>query len=135
MAAKKYQEKYDEKAKKLAANRKEIAEQIKRPAHRPLSNVSVEDIEALAKDDYTAQEIAACLGISKETLYDRKDFSDALIRGRDKGNASMKKKLSQMIHDDAIPSVAIFMAKARLGYNDGGNLGTQVQQPFAQGQL
>lgn len=128
------------KAKKLVENRKKLLEQaasgmrksVKGP---PLKEVDPQLVEDYASTDYTAEEIAAWIGCNVDILYQRQDLNEAMKRGRAKGNSSLRRKLHQMAFDDGIPSVAIFLGKARCGYNDGGNSGTAEQKPFTKTEI
>ena len=135
MTTKEYQQKAKSNAKKLVENRKKIHRDIELGLRKsvkgpPVKEIDPQIIEEYASKDYTAEEIAAWIGCNIDILYQRQDLNEAMKRGRAKGNSSLRRKLHQLAFDDGVPSVAIFLGKARLGYNDGGNAGVQEQMPF-----
>ncbi len=127
-------------AQKLVENRRKIEKDIELGLRKsfkgpPVKDVDPQLVEDYASTDYTAEEIAAWIGCNVDILYQRQDLNDAMKRGRAKGNSSLRRKLHQLAFDEGIPSVAIFLGKARCGYNDGGNSGTAEQKPFTKTEI
>ena len=54
----------------------------KRGPGRPKINVDLDDIEELAAEGNTCEDIASALGFSKATLFGRKDIRAAYFKGR-----------------------------------------------------
>lgn len=82
---------------------------------RPLAIIDEAKLVEMAAEDCTVNEIAAYFDVNPDTIYSR--FSELLKKGRDKGNASIKRKLFEkaMIGD---MSALIWLSKNRLGYKD-----------------
>lgn len=82
---------------------------------------SIEQVEALAAQGLTLEQIAAALGIHYDTLNERKkelsDFSEALKRGRAKGTA----KIANALFQSAVSgntTAQIFWLKAMAGWKE-----------------
>jgi len=84
---------------------------------------TLKEVENLAARGLTFDAIAAALGISHQTLYERKGtlraFADAIKKGRGMGEAAM----SNVVFDTAINHnnviAAMFYLKSRCGWQDG----------------
>ena len=101
----------------------------KRPVGKPKVILDAKEIEKMASEDATAEEIAAYFGCDKNIIYHNEDYFTALKRGRDKGNRSLKKLGFEIATQDRNVPMAVFLLKARCGYNDGGNQVAE-QKPF-----
>lgn len=81
----------------------------------------IKDAETFAEKGLTLEQIAHCLGISYQTLNEKKkefaDFSDAIKRGQANGI----RKVANKVFDKAIEgdmTAAIFYLKARAKWSD-----------------
>lgn len=118
------------KAKAWAANRHKLIDEMeKRGPGQPKAILDEAEIERMASEDATAEEIASFFGVSKDMLYHHRNYFDAMKRGRDKGNTSLKKLGFEIATQDRNVNMAIFLLKTRCGYNDGGNQVAE-QKPF-----
>lgn len=91
-----------------------------KPGRKPIQ-IDINEVERLASQGLTHDQIADCLGINRETLYARKrassDFSDAIKRGQAKGIDT----ITNALHEQAKAgntSAAIFYLKNRAGWRD-----------------
>ena len=84
-------------------------------AGRPKAEITEAEVEELGAGDYTLQEMAEHFGCHIDTISAR--FSDALKRGRDRGNGSVKRKLFLKALDGDTSAI-IWFTKNRCGYRD-----------------
>ena len=84
---------------------------------RPKLNIDIEKVKELAEIQCTQEEIAAILGLSRDTLYRNKEFCDIY----EKKKAEGKQKLRQMQWDAAKkgnPTMLIWLGKQHLDQRD-----------------
>lgn len=92
---------------------------VKKGRGRPkkvLNGTGAKVIEALAQVMCTEEEIAACLGVSVETLKTKNNkeiFSECFKKGRDVGKMSLRR--AQFRIAQANPTMAIWLGKQYLG--------------------
>lgn len=90
---------------------------------KPWVPTDLERVEKLAARGLTFDQIAAALGISRDTLYRRKrelrDFSDALEKGRARGISEVANKLFETAMQGNITAI-IFFLKCRANWRDQG---------------
>ena len=88
---------------------------------KPLVEIDIKKVEALAANGLTMQEISDALGIHPATLYRRKaketEIQAAIRRGRAKGLAVVTNKLMEQAKAGNIAAI-IFYLKARAGWRD-----------------
>ena len=95
---------------------------VKKSRGRPikvLNKTGAKVIEALAQVMCTEEEIAACLGVSVETLKTENNkelFSECLKKGRDVGKMSLRR--AQFRIAQANPTMAIWLGKQYLGQTE-----------------
>ena len=81
-----------------------------------MKEANPEQVESLAAQGLTMDQIASCLGMSRSTLYERvgseSDVSDAIKRGRAKGVATVSNALFQSAKGGNI-TAQIFYLKNR----------------------
>ena len=105
---------------------------------KPKIHIDLKQVESLAANGLTQEQIAAALGISESTLTKRKkentDFTDAIKRGKAKGIALVTNKLMESIKGGNITAM-IFFLKTQAGWKEtnvqehtGAN-GTALQPP------
>ncbi len=82
---------------------------------RPKKMLDEARLMEMAAEDCTVAEIAAEMDCHIDTIYAR--YSDALKKGRDKGNCSLKRKLFELAMSGNVP-LLIWLSKQRLGYRD-----------------
>ncbi len=86
-----------------------------------IAPIDLKEVERLAERGLTQQQIAACLGIGRQTLYNRKKdmegFAEALARGQAKGLKEITNKLYEQAMDGNTTAL-IFYLKARGGWAD-----------------
>jgi len=93
---------------------------------KPKIHIDLKQVESLAANGLTQEQIAAALGISESTLTKRKkentDFTDAIKRGKAKGIALVTNKLMESIKDGNMTGM-IFFLKTQAGWKE-----TNVQE-------
>src|ERR1700749_1879476 len=95
---------------------------IKKPMGQPRTVLDENVITEMASEDCTVGEIASRLGASRDTIY--VNYSAALQKGRDFGNASLKRKMFEIAMSGNVPML-IWLSKQRLGYREGAQLDVQ----------
>ena len=84
-----------------------------------LNATGIKVIEALASVQCTHEEIAACLGTSKNTLYAKHNeeaFLTAYKKGSEQGKMSLRRMQFELAKSSA--TMAIFLGKQMLGQKD-----------------
>lgn len=84
-----------------------------------LNGTGVKVIEALSRVMCTEEEIAACLGVKKDTLHtphNKKIFLDAYEKGRENGKMSLRRNQYELSKVNA--TMAIWLGKQYLGQKD-----------------
>ena len=93
---------------------------------KPKIHIDLKQVESLAANGLTHEQIAAALGISESTLTKRKresaDFTDAIKRGKAKGIAVVTNKLMESIKGGNMTGM-IFFLKTQAGWKE-----TNVQE-------
>ena len=93
---------------------------------KPKIHIDLKQVESLAANGLTHEQIAAALGISESTLTKRKkentDFTDAIKRGKAKGIALVTNKLMESIKGGNMTGM-IFFLKTQAGWKE-----TNVQE-------
>lgn len=88
---------------------------------KPKIEIDLKQVEALATNGLTLQQIADSLGISVDTLYlrkrENKDFQDAIKRGKAKGIAIVTNKLMEQIKSGNTTAM-IFFLKSQAGWKE-----------------
>lgn len=88
---------------------------------KPKIEIDLKQVEALAANGLTQQQIADSLGISVDTLYSRKrenkDFQEAIKRGKAKGIAIVTNKLMGKIKNGNTTAI-IFFLKSQAGWKE-----------------
>lgn len=88
---------------------------------KPKIEIDLKQVEALAANGLTQQQIADSLGISERTLRNRKgdfaDFADAIKRGKAKGIAIVTNKLMEKIKMGNTTAM-IFFLKSQAGWKE-----------------
>ena len=96
---------------------------------RPKKNVDRKMVQALAERLLTTSEIAAVLEVSPDT-HERRYHND-LIRGKEKGKASLRRKQYEVAMDGNITAL-IWLGKNMLGQKDqvdvSGSLGVTMRR-------
>jgi hypothetical protein len=82
---------------------------------RPRKKVGAKSVIDLASKSMTAEEIAACLNVSHDTLNRR--FACELAKGRELCNASLRRKQFQRAMEGS-DKMLIHLGKNRLGQKD-----------------
>ena len=107
----------------------------KRKVGRPRFEVTpevCEQVENLAAQGLTVDQIALVLGIHKATLFDKQneypDFSDAKKRGRGKGIENVTNALYEKATVDKDNTAMIFYLKNRAGWVDKQEVQSTVEQ-------
>jgi len=107
----------------------------KRKVGRPRFEVTpevCEQVENLAAQGLTVDQIALVLGVHKATLFDKQkeysDFSDAIKRGRGKGIANVTNALYEKATVDKDNTAMIFYLKNRAGWVDKQEVQSTVEQ-------
>ncbi len=107
----------------------------KRKVGRPRFEVTpevCEQVENLAAQGLTVDQIALVLGIHKATLFDKQneypDFYDAIKRGRGKGIANVTNALYEKATVDKDNTAMIFYLKNRAGWVDKQEVQSTVEQ-------
>ena len=105
---------------------------------KPKIHIDLKQVELLAANGLTQEQIAAALGISERTLRSRKgeiaDFADAIKRGKAKGIALVTNKLMESIKGGNMTGM-IFFLKTQAGWKETnvqehtGKDGTALQAP------
>ncbi len=105
---------------------------------KPKIHIDLKQVESLAANGLTQEQIAAALGISERTLRSRKgeiaDFADAIKRGKAKGIALVTNKLMESIKGGNMTGM-IFFLKTQAGWKETnvqehtGKDGTALQAP------
>ena len=105
---------------------------------KPKIHIDLKQVESLAANGLTQEQIAAALGISERTLRSRKgeiaDFADAIKRGKAKGIALVTNKLMESIKGGNMTGM-IFFLKTQAGWKETnvqehtGKDGTALQPP------
>lgn len=94
-----------------------------RPAWEPTEK-DIRQVEILAGQGLEAEMIANCLGISRDTYYERikdnKQFSDAIKKGQGQAAAFVTGKLFNQIRKDNLTAI-IFYLKTRLRWKEPSN--------------
>ena len=93
---------------------------------KPKIQIDLKQVESLAANGLTQEQIASALGISERTLRSRKgeiaDFADAIKRGKAKGIALVTNKLMESIKGGNMTGM-IFFLKTQAGWKE-----TNVQE-------
>jgi len=93
---------------------------------KPKIHIDLKQVESLAANGLTQEQIAAALGISETTLHQRKrdsaDFAAAIKRGKAKGIALVTNKLMESIKGGNMTGM-IFFLKTQAGWRE-----TSVQE-------
>ena len=93
---------------------------------KPKIQIDLKQVESLAANGLTQEQIACALGISESTLTKRKkentDFTDAIKRGKAKGIALVTNKLMESIKGGNMTGM-IFFLKTQAGWKE-----TNVQE-------
>jgi len=93
---------------------------------KPKIHIDLKQVESLAANGLTQEQIAAALGISETTLHQRKrdsaDFAAAIKRGKAKGIALVTNKLMESIKGGNMTGM-IFFLKTQAGWKE-----TNVQE-------
>lgn len=87
---------------------------------RPKEKLDIAEVEKLYGMQCTDEEVAAWFSISTRTIdrrKDKKDFREAMERGKAKGRVSLRRILFRLANAGNI-AAAIFLAKNVLGYRD-----------------
>ena len=88
---------------------------------KPKIQIDLKQVESLAANGLTQEQIAAALGISERTLRSRKgeiaDFADAIKRGKAKGIALVTNKLMESIKGGNMTGM-IFFLKTQAGWKE-----------------
>lgn len=88
---------------------------------RPPKEIDYEKLEALAGIQCTNEEMAAVLGIHKDTFYDRmkndSDFSDCVKRGKESGKASLR-RMQWKAAQKGSAAMLIWLGKQILGQRE-----------------
>ena len=107
----------------------------KRKVGRPRFEVTpevCEQVENLAAQGLTVDQIALVLGVHKATLFDKQneysDFSDAIKRGRGKGIANVTNALYEKATVDKDNTAMIFYLKNRAGWVDKQEVQSTIEQ-------
>ena len=105
---------------------------------KPKIHIDLKQVESLAANGLTQEQIASALGISERTLRSRKgeiaDFADAIKRGKAKGIALVTNKLMESIKAGNMTGM-IFFLKTQAGWKETnvqehtGKDGTALQAP------
>ena len=86
---------------------------------KPKIHIDLKQVESLAANGLTHEQIAAALGISESTLTKRKkentDFTDAIKRGKAKGIAVVTNKLMESIKGGNMTGMIFFLRRKRVG--------------------
>ena len=93
---------------------------------KPKIHIDLKQVESLAANGLTQEQIASALGISESTLHQRKrdsaDFAAAIKRGKAKGIALVTNKLMESIKGGNMTGM-IFFLKTQAGWKE-----TNVQE-------
>jgi hypothetical protein len=93
---------------------------------KPKIQIDLKQVESLAANGLTQEQIASALGISETTLHQRKrdsaDFAAAIKRGKAKGIAVVTNKLMESIKGGNMTGM-IFFLKTQAGWKE-----TNVQE-------
>ena len=93
---------------------------------KPKIHIDLKQVESLAANGLTQEQIAAALGISESTLHKRKqentEFTAAIKRGKAKGIALVTNKLMESIKNGNMTGM-IFFLKTQAGWKE-----TNVQE-------
>ena len=93
---------------------------------KPKIHIDLKQVESLAANGLTQEQIAAALGISESTLHKRKqentEFTAAIKRGKAKGIALVTNKLMESIKGGNMTGM-IFFLKTQAGWKE-----TNVQE-------
>ena len=93
---------------------------------KPKIHIDLKQVESLAANGLTQEQIAAALGISESTLHKRKkentEFTAAIKRGKAKGIALVTNKLMESIKGGNMTAM-IFFLKTQAGWKE-----TNVQE-------
>ena len=88
---------------------------------KPKIHIDLKQVESLAANGLTQEQIAAALGISETTLHQRKrdsaDFAAAIKRGKAKGIALVTNKLMESIKGGNMTGM-IFFLKTQAGWKE-----------------
>ena len=88
---------------------------------KPKIHIDLKQVESLAANGLTQEQIASALGISESTLTKRKkentDFTDAIKRGKAKGIALVTNKLMESIKGGNMTGM-IFFLKTQAGWKE-----------------
>lgn len=88
---------------------------VREGAGKPPLPISEDQVYKLALIHCTMKEIASVLGCTRETIETR--FSDAVDRGWEGGQMSLKRKMHQVAMEGDT-KMLIWLSKQRLGYKD-----------------
>ena len=88
---------------------------------KPKIKIDLKQVESLAANGLTQEQIAAALGISESTLHKRKkentEFTAAIKRGKAKGIALVTNKLMESIKGGNMTAM-IFFLKTQAGWRE-----------------
>lgn len=101
---------------------------------KPKIEIDLKQVETLAANGLTQQQIADALGISERTFRDRKsnsaEFAEAIKRGKAKGIAIVTNKLMEKVKAGNVTAM-IFFLKSQAGWKENQavdfNLSTEVK--------
>jgi hypothetical protein len=97
---------------------------------RPKKVIDMQEVEKLASEGCTVDEIAAYFHVNKSTLYRRKKFKETYERGLEKCKLSVRRALYKKGVINGDTKALIFLAKNLLGMTD-----NPVQQQDTQEQV
>lgn len=90
---------------------------------KPKKKIDVRQVEELAEKGLVRREIAAALGVSERTLYDRQkesaEIAGAYERGRARGVSFVSYKLWELIEAGNLRAI-MFYLKCRAGWTEDG---------------
>lgn len=118
MARKKASAEADKTPKKMGRPSKNIAY---RPPEQTQDDLSADKaklsmIEKMAEEQCTAEQIAAVMDCSRDTIYTH--FSDLLRKGKDKGRRRLVAAMWKKAIEEGNVPMQIWLSKQHLGYKD-----------------
>jgi hypothetical protein len=84
---------------------------------RPKLRLDEGELFKLAQEDCTVGEIAARLNCHVDTIYKSQVYFDILQKGRENGNASLKRRMFEVALSGNV-TMLIWLSKQRLGYKE-----------------
>lgn len=85
---------------------------------RPKINIDMKEVEKLASQGCTVEEIAAHFGVNRSTLYRRANFKKTYEIGLEKCKMSVRRALFKKGVESGDTKALIFLAKNMLGMSD-----------------